>query len=460
MKRKLDHKGFTLVEIVVVLLIVSIVMALAGSIILSSFDLFGDSTQEDVSKRALDEISRYVNEELEYVSDIRITHTKPEGDNWSYLDIVDGALVQNDDAGNVMNEYKVFSTPFYYGNRLEMTLSDFVNSDQFDIQYSFVKNEKEEYGVLNTLKFSNLTLRSDKDSSYLPFDGLNDMYALSNQNVRIYYIRKATQTVVDEKPLKITGTVADQIAFLNNYNNNQMWIDNYNYRRGDMVFYNGYWWYYLVDGPSEPPGQPKCTWKKIDAYFDKNSGYQKGDIVIFEDQYYRSKGDNYQIGGYNPVPSDPNGWQWELLKDTADKTVEDILKGTVYTNSYQIKIQTVRNELDGAVNIKEYNKDESYQKDDIVKIYANGYDGDDDLADYYICVTGSIKENPKDSDKYEWKHLQIRFDDLSGYEKDDVVSFDKYKGIPYIKAKKDIKEKTNPKSDVNNTQNYWIGIWN
>lgn len=326
MKRKLDHKGFTLVEIVVVLLIVSIVMALAGSIILSSFDLFGDSTQEDVSKRALDEISRYVKEELEYASDIRITQTKPEGDNWCYLDIVDGALVQNDDAGNVMNEYKVFSSAFYYGNRLEMTLSDFVNSDQFDVQYSFMKNEKEEYDVLNTLKLSNLTLRSEKDSSYLPFDGLNEAYALSSQNVRIYYIRKATQTIVDEKPIKVTGTVADQIAFLNNYNNNQMWIDNYNYRRGDMVFYNGYWWYYLVDGSSEPPGQSVCTWKKIDAYFDKKSGYQRGDIVIFEDQYYRSKGDSSTTGGYNPVPSDPNGWQWELLKDTADKTVEEILK--------------------------------------------------------------------------------------------------------------------------------------
>ncbi|MFQ9924095.1 MAG: prepilin-type N-terminal cleavage/methylation domain-containing protein [Beduini sp.] len=459
MKRKLDHKGFTLVEIVVVLLIVSIVMALAGSIILSSFDLFGDSTQEDVSKRALDEISRYVKEELEYASDIRITQTKPEGDNWCYLDIVDGALTQNDDAGNVMNEYKVFSSAFYYGNRLEMTLSDFMNSDQFDIQYSFVKNEKEEYSVLNTLKLSNLTLRSEKDSSYLPFAGLNEAYALSSQNVRIYYIRNATQTVVDEKPLKITGTVADQIAFLNNYNNNQMWIDNYNYRRGDMVFYNGYWWYYLVDGQSEPPGQSKCTWKKIDAYFDIKSGYQRGDIVIFEENYYRCKADIIQTG-YNPVPTDPNSGHWELLKDTSDKTVEDILKGTVYTNSYQIKIQTVRNELDGAVNIKEYKKGQSYQKDDIVKIYANGYEGNDDLADYYICITGSTKENPKDSDKYEWKHLQIRFDDMSGYEKDDVVSFDKYKGIPYIKAKKDIKEKTNPKSDVDNTQNYWFGIWN
>ncbi len=460
MKRKLDHKGFTLVEIVVVLLIVSIVMALAGSIILSSFDLFGDSTQEDVSKRALDEISRYVNEELEYASDIRITHTKPEGDNWSYLDIVDGALVQNDDAGNVMNEYKVFSTPFYYGNRLEMTLSDFVNSDQFDIQYSFVKNEKEEYGVLNTLKFSNLTLRSDKDSSYLPFDGLNGTYALSNQNVRIYYIRKATQTIVDEKPIKATGTVADQIAFLNNYNNTQLWIDNHLYRRGDMAFYNGYWWYCMVEYSSttQPPDQQSCTWKKIDAYFDTKSGYQRGDIVIFEDNYYRCKADIIQTG-YNPVPTDPNSGHWELLKDTADKTVEDILKGTVYTNSYQIKIQTVRNELDGAVNIKEYNKDESYQKDDIVKIYANGYNGDDDLADYYICVTGSTKENPQDSDKYEWKHLQIRFDDLSGYEKEDVVYY--YSGGAfYIKAQQKIKDKTDPIKDINNLQHYWKSIGN
>lgn len=455
MKRKLDHKGFTLVEIVVVLLIVSIVMALAGSIILSSFDLFGDSTQEDVSKRALDEISRYVNEELEYASDIRITHTKPDGDNWCYLDIVDGALVQNDDAGNVMNEYKVFSTTFYYGNRLEMTLSDFINSDQFDIQYSFVKNEKEEYGVLNTLKLSNLTLRSEKDSSYLPFDGLNDTYALSNQNVRIYYIRKATQTVVDEKPLKITGTVADQIAFLNNYNNNQMWIDNHLYRRGDMAFYNGYWWYCLVDSSpiNTPPDQQISNWKKIDAYFDTKSGYQRGDIVIFEENYYRCKADIIQTG-YNPVPSDPNGWQWELLKDTADKTIEDILKGTVYTNSFQIKVQTVRNELDDAVDIKEYKKDQSYQKDDIVKIYASGFDGDDDLADYYICVTGSTKENPQDSDKYEWKHLQIRFDDSSGYNKDDVVFYYSNRGI-YIKAQQNIKKKTVPANDMNHPKEYW-----
>ncbi|WP_373140606.1 prepilin-type N-terminal cleavage/methylation domain-containing protein [Beduini massiliensis] len=460
MKRKLGHKGFTLVEIVVVLLIVSIVMALAGSIILSSFDLFGDSAQEDVSKRALDEISRYVNGELEYASDIRIAPTKPEGDNWWYLDIVDGTLVQNDDAGNVMKEYKVFSSAFYYGNQLEMRLSDFVNSDQFDIQYSFIKNEKEEYKVQNTLRFSNLTLRSEKESDYLPFDGLNVSYALSSQNVRIYYIRKAVQTVVDEKPLKATGTVADQIAFLNNYNNTQLWIENFLYRRGDMVFYNGYWWYCMVEYSSttQPPDQQNSTWKKIDAYFDTKSGYQRGDIIIFEENYYRCKVDIIQTG-YNPIPTDPNSGHWELLKDTADKTIEEILKGTVYTNSYQIKVQTVRNELDGATNIKEYQKGQSYQKEEIVKIYANGYDGDDDLADYYICISGSTKEDPQNSDKYEWKHLQIRFDDLSGYEKEDVVYY--YSGGAfYIKAQQKIKDKTDPKNDIYNAQQYWKSVGN
>lgn len=72
MKNLKNTKGFTLVEVVVVLLMSSIVLGIIGGLITGSLGNFEKTANQDLSKRAVDSTSDFINDEIIFASDVRV----------------------------------------------------------------------------------------------------------------------------------------------------------------------------------------------------------------------------------------------------------------------------------------------------------------------------------------------------------------------------------------------------
>ncbi|NBK98157.1 MAG: prepilin-type N-terminal cleavage/methylation domain-containing protein, partial [Erysipelotrichia bacterium] len=292
MKLLRDKKGMTLVEVVVVLLIMSILLVIMGSLILNAFKYFNQTTDQDLDKRSLDSISEYVREELLYAQDVRVYSTsevkkatQEEGfaaTQWQTLFIKEGKLYKNGEM--------VYTDSFYNQKKLYIDVQGIKNY-RLDIHYSLKEEDKKTYETNDTLELLNLKVKIEKTKDFYPFKNIVDRTEIS-EDVQIYYQKvKEEENIEPDVPVDPEkGTVADQIKCLTLHNNRWKFVDNHYYRAGDMVYHNGYWWQLYntdnyISGP-QIPGIQNTVWKKIDAYFDENSIYLKGDIVIFNNKYY------------------------------------------------------------------------------------------------------------------------------------------------------------------------------
>lgn len=94
--KKLNNKGFTLMEIIVTLLISSLVMMIAGSLILNSLGYFNKAATTDADKQSLDLLADFVRDQLLYASDVKVLKSneeRPEGNDWKWLYVKDGRLM-------------------------------------------------------------------------------------------------------------------------------------------------------------------------------------------------------------------------------------------------------------------------------------------------------------------------------------------------------------------------------
>ena len=72
MIKKVNNKGMTLVEIVVVLLIASIIMTITGGILVNSLGYFDKTTQNSLDKQTVDGVLDFISSEITYATDVRI----------------------------------------------------------------------------------------------------------------------------------------------------------------------------------------------------------------------------------------------------------------------------------------------------------------------------------------------------------------------------------------------------
>ena len=96
--RKNRH-GFTLIEIIVSIAIASIVLLIAGSMILSSTKFMGTTVETDLNKRKIDSTIDFIRGEIIYSTDVRFVKEDSQyapnyqkDNNWHYIYIKDGYL--------------------------------------------------------------------------------------------------------------------------------------------------------------------------------------------------------------------------------------------------------------------------------------------------------------------------------------------------------------------------------
>lgn len=434
MTRYRDQKGMTLIEVVVVLLISAIIMTLVGGMILSSMGYFSDEVVMDQDKEGLDDIVTYVRNQLLYSTDVRIAKEKPSDAAWQWLYIKDGVVYQNGKA--------LLSKEYYQNRTIEIKVQGFENF-RLDLNFKYLDTKsKPVYQTRTSLELLNVKVAVEKDSSYKPLENILQEVTINEEN-KIYYI-KDPQFIDDGPIIDGDGTVAEQIRCLNNATHRGDFVLGMYYYKGDIVFYDGFYWmnvhksdfygYYPNGGRS---------WKKLYKYFDENSAYEVGDVVIYQkdNKRYQAKKEMIQ---WTPTPDSWNGTEggyWQQVKD--DVKDEGLCKGLIAGQ----QTVTVRNKLDNIdeYKIEEYKNGQKYAVDALVYMV----DGNTGNKEFYLKVfegNGRPGSNPNSG----WQHLTRDYDSTSAYLKDDVVAY-LQDSIGYIQFLQTIDQKLDISSEINQT---------
>lgn len=437
MTRYRDQKGMTLIEIVIVLLISTIVMTLVGGMILSSMGYFSDEVVMDQDKEGLDDIATYVRHQLQYATDVRVAKDKPSEEQWQWLSIKDGALYQN---GKVL-----LSREYYQNRKIDIKVQGFDNYC-LDIKFCYLDTfSKPVYQTKTSLELLNIKVAIDKDASYKPLENILEEVTINEEN-KLYYIKDPK--FIDDGPIVDgDGTVVEQMRCLNNANHRGNFVLGMYYYKGDVAFYDGYYWMnvqksdYFGNYPSS--GR---SWKKLDKYFDENSAYEVGDIVIYQKDNKRYKALKEMIN-WTPTPDSWNGSEggyWQLVSD--DTKDEGTCKGLIAGQ----QIVTVRNKLDNVEEdkIEEYSNGEKYKIGNLVYVM----DEKTGNKEFYLKVlegNGKPGSNPSSG----WQHLTRDYDSKSAYVEGDVVAY-LQDGIEYIEFLQTIDKTLDIASEINQT---WPG---
>lgn len=124
--KKINHNGFTLVEITVSLLIASIGMMIATTLILNSMGYFDKTVATDLDKQALDGVKDYVQNELIYASSVVISDEYPSDKTsssygkWHWLYVKDGELYRDNNYDVEAKSIPVYNTDFLYKNTIKI----------------------------------------------------------------------------------------------------------------------------------------------------------------------------------------------------------------------------------------------------------------------------------------------------------------------------------------------------
>lgn len=435
--KKINKKGFTLVEIIVSIAIFSALLAVLGSIMISGFKYFYETSSTDLDKRSIDEIASYVRSELLYATDVRVQETKPTG-NWRSFSVVDGKLHQFDETDSVSTDLNLFSNDSFYNNHtFKMTSKAYESKNRLDLKFVMYDSDEDLYTTRDTLELLNVTAVQSK--------AFADELLLGDNNLKIYY--KKDKTSIENSELSGDRTVADRISKINFRNNRGYFALGRHYSPGDYVFYNNSWWYSAAnnDGNAYPD---KGNWIKLSKDFQNDSFYTYGDVIIYENEYYE-----YQYGWYNrndamctPNPNpgkyDTNGW-----KKTTKEYLDSINKN--YENAYTGTKDTVMSKLPNDVNpsdpqkksssiLNGYDSEKKYPIGSYIKIEKKikkvdiyGQEVKDENGnpvfegtnyyEVYLKVFNGDGNLPGSSRFSGWKLLENDYDSNSSYEKNDYV---------------------------------------
>ena len=402
MIKKVNNKGMTLVEIVVVLLIASIIMTITGGILVNSLGYFDTTTKKSLDKQTLNGVLDFISNEITYATDVRVSNTKPDDRDWHYLYV----LKNDKNKGRLYRDGKaVFDDDYYINNRdLQMDVRGFTtNGYRLDLTLKYLNGTEEVYSTKNTYELVNFNINTTDKTTL--FSNISSTTQLS-ENTKLYYIKDDSSKGNSENDKTDSEiTVAKQVECINTKNN-----------RGDYV---------------------------------EGRHYSKGDIVFFEKEqcYYQCLQDMYSMGvgsdssdGYAPDGFNGKQTYWKYIgpKNTVTKDVH---------NCDDISIRrtdTVLNKLDQLTesqinSIPKYDVNKTDYKigDYIYNEEKNG------IKQYYLKVLDG-SGGPGSSASSGWQILSRDWNKNSAYLKGDIVLYSEAEDLGYLKAMQNINKDNNP----------------
>lgn len=477
-KRRMNNKGMTLVEIVIVLLIASIAMTITGGILINSLGYFQDTTELSTDKTTGDGVLDFIKSEIQYSTKVSVQKDIPSNDDWHCLYVQNDQLYKDSDPVFTKTNTKKGD---YYGNRkLEIKTNCFNNGYRMDMEIYLNTgsgtNKETKYKVTHTFEF--LNLKKDKNSGSTTTTVWNTDKGTLSTDYKLWYIKDASAITPDTDDGKKDdtdtdstgdGTVADIINNIDPSNYVGVYetkTGGFLYEPGEIVWYDGDWWERVVKWNNEAPGED-FSWKRLNKNYTANflegenkkySSYEKGDIVIYNGYYYQATED---IGGYSTESlwHTPGHAGWNTLGSVDDPAVVAIVKQNKYTPKKIYKCETVVNKYiqyfknsndlrdNTKKNYDEYDNLIDYKENDIVKVRS---DAASDFYDLWIKKFnfGTGKGAPG-TPQNGWVKISRYWSIDSSYVYGDMT-FVGVKNINYVKAVQQI----STVMDIINNQDY------
>lgn len=468
----MNKKGFTLVEIIVGIAIGSVLLAVASSMIVSSYKTVYNTTDMDMDKRIVDSVADVVRSDTQYCFDVRLVkneENKPDvahEEGWHWLYVKEGQLYRDDKS--------LFDASYYSNKTIKIKVNVYVMNDvRVDFTYYLVdQNGKEVYSTRDTLLYLNVQKLDSHEGLYskgnfveLTMDNPNSN--TGNDTYRLYFRNvKPTTTEPDTPPTETEEKWKDNIL-----SNGMVTEGNYvgkyedfkfkGFHAGSVVFYDGAYWQLVKDNnkntvpgkiKTEQGGEKVFVWRKLNSEYASNSCYLKNDIVVDKDGvYYRAK-NKVEKG---EKLTDTN--YWERLGKINDPNVKEILEtnqieriepyiSTVQEaywpkdGPYKATFAEVQACTPSECKFQLYDSTKQYSVGSYVItsgniLYYKGFDGDN-------IAPGNASSG--------WIKLSVYYDPNSSYLKDDIVALIS-KGNDQMYYKQAVKQ-----ISVNNSMNLTV----
>ncbi len=196
--RKLDKKGFTLVELSVVFVILTVVIMLTTTLILSGTDIFGTNAKMNTEKFVGDTVYNYVVEQLRSATHIEIADYSAQVDSGNALRTENGRLYVSANAGNYKDLY---GDSFYGDYYIELSVVRSAdNSSMLDISVWVYSAQGElKYTIGSSIKPLNIGLNGNSI----------ELSAADSENFAVIYDYYGVASS--------GGTVSDEICELRYY---------------------------------------------------------------------------------------------------------------------------------------------------------------------------------------------------------------------------------------------------
>lgn len=440
----MNKKGFTLVEIIVGIAIGSVLLAVAGSMIVSSFKTVFNTTDMDMDKRVIDSVADVVRTDTQYCFDVRLVkneENKPDvahEEGWHWLYVENGYLYRDDQ--------QLFDASYYNNKTIKIKVNVYVMNDvRVDFTYYLVdQNGKEVYSTRDTLLYLNVQKLDSHEGLYskgnfveLTMDNPNSN--TGNDTYRLYFRSvKPTTTEPDTPPV-----TPDPVEKPEDYTLSEGMVTQGNYvtefedgihktfKIGSVVKYVDkktheitYWQYVNDDKNGNAKPNKDYVWRKMDRIYAPYSVYLKNDVVLYNGNYYRAKQDIFE---YREPSSNTN--YWEKICSENDPDVLAILK----QNSAEYPIRVFEPYVT-TVQEKYWPKNVTYTEVGSCTPSNCKFKPYDSTKQYsvgsYVISSGNIlyykgfdvyNEGPGNA-RSGWIKLSVYYDPKSSYLKDDIVA--------------------------------------
>ncbi len=463
---KQSNKGFTLVEIIVSIAIFVAVLAVLGSVLISGFKYFYETSNTDLNKRSVDELQSYIRGELIYATDVFIQDTKPDDGDWYSFTIKDGHLKHYEEKqGQEANDLHVFdNNSFYNNNLLELHVKAYQNN-RLDIKLTMYDSKEELYTTRDTLELLNLNEIGFSNQAFADGSYVGDYKGMTDSNsYKIYYKRSkvaisngGNNDNNEDNNHGTTGTVADRINMIT-WSNNRGYFNFNNtsllYNRGDYVYYEGDWWYKngkeksLNPDGNAAPNTNGSGWTKLSEEYalGEYSYYYKDDIVKYNGKYIKCVSNEPVISLNTPNinTNNPYNYQWvEISEEEASKKeYVNYYDGTQKTVVYKMPKDILPNDTERK-SIDPWRENVTYNVGDYVRIplkkeVYNNITGkwesiDLKYSQVYLKVFEGNGKDPGVSNQSGWQLLENDYFNTSSYQQNDYVIGNKgTKGGPYF----------------------------
>lgn len=325
-RRRLNNKGITMVELMVTLLILSIVIVLAGSMLLSSGNIFTHSAQMNTNKLAADSVYKYLSERLIFAERMQILYPDDsiQPRYRTTFHIQDGRLYEKTADG----DRDVYGDAFYQGRTLAVTARAYASHkleltvevratagtvlyrtsstiDAVNVRQSGLTIEDRALQEIENPQLSYNAPREVTTTTAAPTTTATTTEAATTAEATTTGTTTTTTTQGTTATTKAPvtwgeppRTVGDEILFaplpLDNIPEVEPGVT---YRKGDFVTFKGEIYRVMLDGGywsgkmDEGPGMPHCyynVWKPMTMDYSKRCAYEYLDIVRYNGKYYQS----------------------------------------------------------------------------------------------------------------------------------------------------------------------------